>query len=846
MKTSRNIALILLTASLTINWSFAQNNNMQTGLGSLESQNSATLKISGKVTDDKTNVALDFATVSLQHASNSTQVKAAQTNLNGNFSFNNISPGNYKVVISFVGYTPLSKSFTLTSQQKELNLGTLKLKKGGSSVLKEVVVNAKKDVIQLGIDRKVFNADESLATQGGTASDLLATVPSVQVDLDGNVSLRGTSSVRILIDGKPSTFGGGNVTSILQSLPANAIEKVELITNPSSKYDPEGQSGIINIVLKKNQRYGTNGNVSVSAGRLNSYNFNGGLNHRNEKWNLSGNYSFRKGDRLGFGLNNTTFLNSDNGVDFTEANQRSLRKDINHTLKLGAEYYFTDNTSLALSGNLNTGDEDSREDLNQLFFDANRNLTDRGPGFNTEIEKSYGYDLNLDFYHKFKNEGEELSANVAYGNREEDEYGNIVQQFFDNQGNTSNRIGIDRINDVSQKGNNINLQLDYIKPLSKTSKLEAGYRTTLKFDDEDQVSDTLLFGTPNYNRDYGLTSLFEMEDMVHAAYTNYQQQFTDNFGVQVGLRAEQAYLNTTFSGRDIDGQPRVTPGKLDYFRVYPSIFLTQKFKNQNQLQLSYSRRVNRPRGWQINPFPDVADRYNIRIGNPNLKPEDIHSFEFSYAKFWRAVTFTSSVYFRQVNDVVQSIREQNPDQNGGTISRFYNIARNRSAGLELISRADITKAWNVTGNLNFFQTYFKGDESLGINDNDGFNWNGNLTSSLSITKNLSAQANMFYMAPRTMSQGKTKDMLGLDAGLRYFILDRKATLGFNMQDILKSRKFGMITNNGQFIQEFERRRQGQMFNFSLSYRFGKAEQSQQKKNQKRPESSGGDEDMGAF
>lgn len=835
----------LIATSFIINQSLAQNNNIHASLVTLESQNSATLKIKGKVVDEKTNAALDFATVSLLNVNNNKQVKAAQTDLNGNFSFNNIAPGNYKISISFVGYEPVSKSVSLNSQQKELNLGSLKLKKGGASVLKEVVVNAKKDVIQLGIDRKVFNADESLATQGGTASDLLATVPSVQVDLDGNVSLRGTNNVRILIDGKPSTFGGGDVTSILQSLPANAVEKVELITNPSSKYDPEGQSGIINIVLKKNQRYGTNGNVNISAGRLNNYNFNAGLNHRNEKWNLSGNYSFRTADRKGFGLNNTTFLNSTNGISFTEANQNSLRKDINNTLKLGAEYYFTEKTSLALSGNLNTGDEDSRENLNQLFFDSNRNIIDNGPGLNTRKEKSYGYDLNLDFFHKFKSQGEELSANVSYGNRDEDENGNIVQQFFDNQGNISNRLGINRLNDVNQKTNNINLQLDYIKPLSKTSKIEAGYRTTLKFNDEDQISDTLVTGTTNYNRDYELTSLFEMEDMVHAVYTNYQKQFTEHFGAQIGLRAEQAYLNTTFTGKDINQQNSVTPGKLDYFRVYPSIFLTQKFEGQNQIQLSYSRRVNRPRGWQVNPFPDVADRYNIRIGNPNLKPEDIHSFELGYSKFWRAVTFTSSIYFRQVNDVVQGIREQNPDQNGGTISRFYNIARNRSTGLELISRADITKAWNVTGNLNFFKTYFKGDENLGINDNNGFNWNGNLTSSLTITKNLSAQGNMFYMAPRTMSQGKTKEMLGLDAGLRYFIMNKKATLGFNMQDILNSRKFGMVTNNGQFIQEFERRRQGQMYNFSLSYRFGKSDLGQQKKNQKR-EGTGGEEDMGAF
>ncbi|WP_081659312.1 TonB-dependent receptor domain-containing protein [Pedobacter glucosidilyticus] len=804
----------------------------------LFAQSAVSVQIKGKVTDAKTSDILDFATVKLLKADN-TPFKATQSNLEGYFIFNDINEtGNFKLNISFVGYNTLNRNITITTQ-KVIDLGVLKLSKNADAVLKEVVVTGKKDVIQLGIDRKVFNADQSLATQGGTATDLLATVPSVQVDLDGNVSLRGTNNVRILIDGKPSTFGGGDVNAILQSLPANAIDKVELITNPSSKYDPEGQSGIINIVLKRNQRLGVNGNVNTSAGRLNNYNFNTGLNFRNEKWNFSGNYSLRSGDRIGLGSNNTTFLGTSNTSAFTTANQNTLRSDLTNTLKLGMERYFTPNTSLAISGNLNVDNEDARETLSQFFFDNSGALQDRGPGENLNTEDGYGYDLNLDFFHKFKNPGEELSTNFSFGNRDEDEFENIVQQFFNNQGEVSNRLGVNRINQVAELNKNINIQVDYIKPFSKTSKLEAGYRTTLRYNDEDQVSDTLVANFKSYNRDYDLTSLFEMEEFVHAAYTNYQKQFTDNFGAQIGLRAEQAYLNTNFTRTDINGMPRSAPGGLDYFRLYPSIFLTQKFKGDNQLQLSYSRRVNRPRGWQINPFPDVADRYNIRIGNPNLRPEDIHSFEFGYAKFWKAVTLTSSVYYRQVNDVVQSIRQQNPDQNGGTISRWFNIARNQSFGLELISRADIAKGFNVTGNLNFFQTYFTGDASLGINDNDGFNWNGNLTSQMTISKNLSAQANLFYMAPRVMSQGRMKEMIAMDAGIRYDVLNKKGSIGLNMQDVFNSRRFGMLTDNGQFIQEFERRRQGQMYNLSFSYRFGKMENNNQRRNNKRPENTGG-------
>ncbi len=800
-------------------------------------------KITGTITDEISNSKLDFAAVVLSDQKIGKTIKSAQSNLEGIFSFDNIAFGNYQIKITFVGYQSyLKQNIVIDENSKVVNLGILKLKKSKDAVLKEVVVTSKKDAITLGIDRKVFNADQSLVAQGGSATDLLATVPSVQVDLDGNISLRGTSNVRILIDGKPSTFGGSNITQLLQSLPANSIERVELVTNPSSKYDPEGQSGLINIVLKRNIKTGLNGNFSVSAGRLENYNANTSLNYRNLKWNLSSNYGLRTGDRLGFGINNTDFLNANSGLINSRSNTNSFSNDISHTLKLGADYYLTEKTTIGVAGNLNLNNESGNEILSQRFLNLN-NSFDSGNGNNLNTEDGYGYDLNLDLVHKFKTLKEELTGNFSFGNSNEDNTENIIQNYLDVNDNLSNqRQSTNRRNLTFEDNKSYNIQLDYTKPLTEKSKLEAGFRSALRYNDVDQTSDTLIFNTPNFNRDNNLTSLFELEDLVHAVYGNYQNQFTNNFGVQIGLRAEQAYLNTDITGITTGGGLLSSPGRLDYFRIYPSVFITQKFKGDNQLQLSYSRRVNRPRGWQVNPFPDVADRFNIRIGNPNLRPEDIHSFEFSYAKFLRTFTFTSSLYFRQVNDVVQGLREQNPNQIGGTISRYFNIARNQSFGLELISRKDITKTWNVTGNLNFFQTYFKGDENLGINDNDGFNWNGNLTTNATIAKKLSVQANLFYMAPRTLSQGRMKEMVSADAGLRYDILKNKGSLAFNVRDVFNSRFFGLVTDNGLFIQDWQRRRQGQMYTLTFSYRFGNQDAASQKKPQRRSENSGNEEE----
>ncbi len=791
------------------------------------------ITVKGKAIDGKDGSAIGFANVNLFDLA-SKPIKSGQTDIDGNFFFYKVDEGGYILKISFVGYAPFSKSIVITKDAKSFNLGTIKLDKGKGSLLNEVVVTGKKNVIELGIDRKVFNTDQSIVSQGGSATDLLATVPSVQVDLDGNVSLRGTNSVRVLIDGKPSTFGGGNITSILQSLPASAIERVELITNPSSKYDAEGQSGIINIVLKKNQKIGLNGNIALTAGRFNNFNGNGSLNYRDQKWNLSGNYSYRTGDRPGSGSTNTIFLNPQTNVaPFSYSSQLSNRNGQSNTFKVGAERYFSEKNSVAVSGNFSFGNDLDQDDLSQRFLSANNTLLDYGVGLNAEKQNDFGYDLNLDFSHKFKKPKEELTGNFSFGNGKEDQTARIIQNFFSSNGNISqNRISSNRRNDIANATNSYNIQLDYTLPLKKESKLEAGYRSTLKYNNENQYSDTLITNTPNYSKDNTQSNLFELDDIVHAIYANYQNQLTKNFGFQFGLRTEQAFLNTKITGLDANGKVLITPSKLDYLRLYPSIFLTQKFKGNNQLQLSYSRRVNRPRGYQTNPFPDRSDRYNIRIGNPNLKPEDIHSFEFSYAKFWPAVTFTSSLYYRQVNDVVQSLRDNNPDELGGTVSRYYNLSKNQSIGLELISRADISKKFNVTGNLNFFQTYFKGQANLGINDNSGFSYNGNLTTNYTISKGLSTQISAFYTAPRVLAQGAFKQILSVDAGLKQDVLKNKASISFNIRDVFNTRRFGFTTDNGIFLQDWERRRQGRVYSLTFSYRFGQSNPDGKKQSKK--------------
>lgn len=801
---------------LTLNFAFAQGQN-----GS----------VSGKIVDLTTKKPIDFATIALMNTVTGEAVKSGQSNVEGVFRLIDIAPGTYKLNISFVGYQPFSKEeITVTAQKLNVNLGTLALAQSKENLLKEVTVQAQKNAMQLGVDRKVFNVEQSLVSEGGSATDLLANVPTVSVDIDGNVNLRGSSGVRVLIDGKPSAIGGGDMATVLQSLPASSIESIELITNPSAKYDPEGQTGIINIVLKKNKKVGINGAVAFSAGTQDNYNANTSLSYRDGNVNLYGNYSFRYGTRVGGGFNNTSFFND--GQTFNTSTGK--RNNIGNNGKVGFDYYVNPKTTIGASANINFRDSEDSEDIAYVY---QQYLNDQNNG--TSLRKSdeegrdKGYDLTLDFSRKFKKQGEELVANFSFGQSAEDEGSNFNQNFL--YPNRTRTDSLDRrINNNTESRTNYNIQADYTLPFTEKQKFETGYRTTIRIGDDGQSSEKYNPITRNFQKDYSLTNDFSSEDIVHALYANYQNQITEGFGFQAGLRAEQANLNTEYIGiNESDLSETSTKGNLDYFRVYPSLFLTQKFKGENQLQLSYTRRVNRPRGWQVNPFLDVTDPNNQRMGNPNLKPEDIHAVELSYMKFWKSITFTSTVFARQVNDVIENYRTV---LNGDTtLSQFVNLSKRQAGGLELISRADITRDFNITANLNVFYNKFFGNAQYGLKPNDGYNWNANIMSSFKLLPALSGQINANYMAPRITAQGRGNEMFGMDAALRLDMMNKKASLSFNVRDIFDTRKWGMRTETDRFISEFERRMQGRQATLTFSYRFGQSDLQQRNKRNDRME-----------
>ncbi|MDP9081988.1 MAG: TonB-dependent receptor [Bacteroidota bacterium] len=796
--------------------------------------------ISGRLVDAVNNQPLELATVSLVRKSDNHPIKSMQTDLQGNFSLTGIDDGQYQLRATYVSYLSFLKdSINVTPAKQVINLGDIKLRQG-KGVLKEVVITAQKSQIQLGIDKKSFNVEQSLVSQGGSATDLLANVPSVQVDVDGNLSLRGSSSVRVLINGKPSALTGGNIADILQSIPASSIETIEVITNPSSKYDAEGQSGIINIVLKKNVQKGFTGSASASVGTQNTYNGNFALAYQNSKINIYGNYSYRKGTRIGDGFTNKSTI-ADSLTQTQNQTQNQQFTFTGQNIRGGIDINLDPKTTLGFSTNVNIRDRDRNQSgstiTNQngsILQQINQNNLSSGSGTNL--------DFNVDFDHKYKKKGEELTANVNYGTDKNNNFDDLFSEYYDYAPPLYTRT--DQHNTTTGTGKNWNIQVDYTLPLTN-GKLEAGVRSTINNSDNNFVSDTLN-NTGGYDYNPYLSNRFIYKENVNAAYTNYQHQF-GNFGLQVGLRLEDAHIRTSL----IDSVN--VPHKQDYVRLYPSVFLTDKLSENQTLQLSYSRRVSRPRDRQLSPFVDQSDRLNYQQGNPDLRPEDTHSFELSYINYWKSVTLTSSVYYRLTNDNIQRITTPlSPTNLDTTITTFENLKSASNAGYELIAKVSPSALLDLTGNLNIYYRHIDGDAALNLAATSGYAWNGNITANIKPIKPLGFQIRADYQGPQVIPQGKMRAMYGVDGGVKYD-LTKTLNISANVRDIFNTRKFRSDINyNTPYFtssQVSERRFSTRTAIFTLSYRFGnngipqkrkeKKDNNQQDQQDSMPDDNGG-------
>ena len=805
------------------------------------------IKITGTVLDQETDQPLEYATLVLQNVRNPDKVTGGITDANGKFEVET-APGNYNVSVEYISY----KSYKLENQnlRSSKDLGVIRLALDVSQLAEEEVVG-ERTTVELRLDKKVYNVGSDLTVKGGSVTDVLSNVPSVSVDVEGNISLRGNESVRILINGKPSALSGLSPEA-LQQLPADAIEKVEVITNPSARYDAEGTAGILNIILKQSKTAGVNGSVNVYTGHPETYGGSLSLNLRRDNFNIFTNTTYRYRSGPGNALfDQENFDSNGNTLSYQNEIRDYQRKDKSFNTNVGFELFFSETSSITNSLVFSKSNGDNTVNVDFSNFDANRTPTIQRNRFTVEDEFEEEVQYSLNYQKKFEKEGHTLTFDYQYSKGVDDENSIIEEVILGDNIALDTERTIDNQTQVSQL-----VQMDYVLPFGKDdqSQFELGYRGTFNNNNTD-----FDFGIQQQNGDFTSDPNFSNElnykEYVNAAYTQLGTKF-NKFSILGGLRMEASDI-----GIELVNTNELT--NKDYVNWFPSIFLGYEFSEKEQVTLSYSKRLRRPWSRFINPFPSRSSNTNLFQGNPDLDPTFTDSYDLGYLKRWDKFTFTTSGYFNRSTGVFQFVSREtgdfvtieNPDDPQNPIvvpvqvRSPINLATEERMGMEFTTTYTPKRNWRLTWNLNAFQRDLKGDFTY-INSQDeeivqnfdanNFSWFTRFSAKIPLPGKIDFQTNFFYMGPSEDAQNTNKGMLSSDLGLSKDILKDKGSLTLNVGDIFNSRKriTDTRTENVATYSEFQWRQR--QITLSFQYRFN---QPQNKNDRNRQGRNGGGEDM---
>lgn len=778
-------------------------------------------KIKGIVMDGELGGPLEFVTVQVKAKGSDKIVQGSVTGSDGNYTIGGLKKGEYVVTFSYIGYEEVSKNISISSDNQILSLGELTLAED-TNQLGEVEVVAKRPQMRFEIDRKVFDATQDIAAEGGSASDLLSNIPSVEVDNEGSVSLRGNSSVTIWINGKASGLTADNQADILDMMPAGDIKQVEVITNPSARYSPEGTAGIINIILKDDRKPGYYGSVKVGADTDGGYQASGNINYSSSKVDAYANLNYRNREFKGGGI--TSRLNTTDN-SFLDQTNDSKRQHNNWFGRFGATWHITKSDDLAFNVTGMTGGGDNSENIHYNSIDSQKNTiytSDRITNGDSDMKM---YNLELNYVHKFS-ENSNIDLMVSNNQWRRDGM-NIFRQstVYTDPSQTANPLYQTQENDIKDK--TWEVQADYTNKISDMARIEAGYKGT--FQRNASPVDTYTGTTAeDIRQDESLYNRFLYNQDVHALYMTYGGKW-DKLSYQAGLRGEYWRVDTRSLDFDqeFNGKASETFEK-DYFKLFPSAFISYALPKNNELQVNYTRRLRRPWGGQLNSFRNISDASNISFGNPELTPEYSHSFELNYIKSWESGhTLSLSGYYRSTDDVIQRIRFLNTEDNV-MYTTSENVAKSQASGLEIVGKDKLFKILDLTTTVNLYYSKLdgfsylpQGAETPVIGDTDeSFAWNVRMIANLSLPWGVSLQGTGNYNSKQLMAQGHREPNYSVDLGLRKSFLSDKLTLSINARDLLDSRKFRTVTAGDGFWQDSENWRGGRRVGFTLTYNFG--------------------------
>ncbi len=790
--------------------------------------------IRGKVFNSE-NQPISYATITLLRADSSV-INGDLTEDDGSFSIPVANTGSYLLRIESLGFEKKYKRIAVLDNNTVTKLAPLTLSQT-TNALAAVSITAERRLMELKVDKKVFNVEKNTTTSGGSAADVLDNVPSVSTDVDGNVSLRGKGNVNVLIDGKPATLLGSDVASALQSLPAGSIESVEVITNPSSKYDAQGTTGIINIITKKESRQGLNGNVRLGAGTRNKYNGNLGLNLRRQKWNVFVNSSFRIKNTFHYVTTHREDINPSNGFKQSYYTFEHVPRLFNGSFNsAGASYDIDDNNNITLTQNVNFMQWGYKDYSDYTVFSEPHQQGDTLLNRNRYSELLGGpisLSTAFDYKRKFKKKDEELSVDATFASREMAKKQNYVTHVY--VPGTTPMPGIISNAPGSGGSKSLNMWVNYTDPLfTEHGKLGVGVKSqyynfyssnnpVLREDTEGSVStmDSTLYATYDYTQ------------QIHAAYVNWTDQL-GKFGYQVGLRGESAIY-------DGNGEvPRYATFHNSFQNLFPSAFVSYKMTDEQSMFINYSRRTNRPGFHSMMPYKDYSNPGTITSGNPNLIPEFIQNVELSYnINDDKGNNIILSTYFSKTNNLIQRIQRpiQTADEaefgitegTGSSLLRIpLNIASGTTYGLEGMGHLQFTRSWDATLSVNVFNNQLKvgqidADYADYLTNNSGYSWFAKGSSNIKLPSDFSLQFTGHYVSPKVVTQGRVRESYWLDIALKKNFWDGKASVVINCSDVFKTRQFITDYTTTGYTQTINRVKETRIGNITFSYRFGKSE-----------------------
>ncbi|MFP4846874.1 outer membrane beta-barrel protein [Winogradskyella sp. PE311] len=803
------------------------------------------VKVQGIVMEEGSNIPLEYATITFKKITDNSVVTGEITDSKGKFSID-VPVGTYNIYVEYISYK--TKEYPNKTIDKAINLGTVSLALDVDT-LNEVTVVAESTTVEIKLDKKVYNIGKDLTTAGGTVSDALNNVPSVSVDVEGAISLRGNGNVRILINGRPSALAGFGDTNVLSQLPAEAIERVEVITSPSARYDAEGTAGILNIILRQKETLGFNGSFTLTGGNPDNIGLNSSINFRTEKFNLFSNIGWRYFDSPRFRFSDINYFdrNIDGAIITPEFRRIREDQDVerlnrNYNANVGIEYFLSEKSSIT-AGLFYRFGSDADLALNTSERFNNNAIVEETLRREKETEQDNSYQLSINYSKEFDDDSDhKLTADLQFEKGDEEGFTFLKEDFISTNQTNPEPFQIEQEFTIEDQ-TELLAQADYVLPIGKGARFEAGYRGTF----ENQITDYRLeqedISNGNLIVNDTITNIFDYDENVNALYTQYGTKF-NKFSFLLGLRLEHTQLKGEIDSRlsndeliEAFGFPIQTSFDNNYLGLFPTLNLIYNLGNddsdsEESITLGYNRRINRPRGRFINPFPSRTSRTNIFQGNPNLQPAFASAFDIGYLKRWEKLTLTTSVYYQYETGSFERVQENTGQQttDGIDIIRTIpiNLSNNARTGAELGILYNPNKWLRLNSSFNFFQFDTEGEFNGVDYSAKNTSWFARFSSKVTLPWKIDWQTNASYRGAEQDAQSDTQGLFTVDLAFSKELIENKLTISANVRDLFNSRRRQSTTTTDFFERYSESQWRVRQVNVSILYRFNQ----QLKKNER--------------